>query len=418
MRLIRVLLGEIQRRHTAIDAVIDRLSVSPMRTVPRRLVEAECLINLLTLHPIRIVKIEGGYACSGNVRIWHLAADNLDPTVPVTCVLEDDLGQKEEESLIRRTINELIYLPALLGIRSRETAVLYQGYLYDISVECGPPRRPKSNRFAKLYGVDPRSLADVSRRVQGGGAQRLARERPKENFRVDPVTGRQSLVRELSVQIRESSSSSVCSLLIPYPEVERAAWDRFERAREALRMRILANNLGRPVSEQLESYLKQVHRFRGRPHKLVFADAVQPAVVVDDATLAALLVGAESPLGGYESDAPRMVVDAVLLEEAVHIVRQVASNAMFHGASVETTPIERLISDVATLVEPLLILIPAKVRALISDPLNSDDEPSAAAALARGLILPLWTNYPSRYRNKRQLQFWPPPGKQAEPHVK
>jgi hypothetical protein len=151
-----VKLSRIKGLLPCLDQLYDELSIPPFRQVPSDIHSEKALIEVLTLHPLRVAMKDKRMRCTGNVRLFRLATRFLPGSADVPCIVEALLPDLE---IKQRALNELIYGMAYLGVHFSEINVLAEvarrataaGYMTVTgqSVE---------TMISKLYRVDKRKL--------------------------------------------------------------------------------------------------------------------------------------------------------------------------------------------------------------------------------------------------------------------
>jgi len=151
-----VRLSRIKGILPCLDQLYSELSIPPFRQVPSDIHTEKAFIEVLTLHPLRVVMKDRRMRCTGNVRLFRLAMRFLPSSADVPCIVEALLPDLE---IKQRALNELIYGMAYLGAHFSEINVLAEvarrataaGYMTVTgqSVE---------TMISKLYRVDKRKL--------------------------------------------------------------------------------------------------------------------------------------------------------------------------------------------------------------------------------------------------------------------
>lgn len=154
---VRLSLEEIKSLHPQIEKLISDLQLSPIRQIPKNLLDTETLEHLLEIHPIRVCKREGSYFCTGNIRVFQTMKRLLPGNTSIQCILE--ATTLPDDYLNYRAMAELHYFPAILGVHAKDISALYQSYLKGVEQGFVTKKEALSaSTFAKHWGSDYRKL--------------------------------------------------------------------------------------------------------------------------------------------------------------------------------------------------------------------------------------------------------------------
>ncbi len=158
--------SKIERKSTAVDtitglhsAIIEfekRLSIPPFQIPSAADICSDKLASLLQHLPIQVVRSRGPcYRCIGQFRLYRLATTLLEKKA--TIAVEIVHQRLKREMLEERYLNEVFYLPALIGLSDADIQRLYSIW-NRLDVSRKDALFPSTASFSRMLGVSTHRL--------------------------------------------------------------------------------------------------------------------------------------------------------------------------------------------------------------------------------------------------------------------
>ncbi len=121
LRQVQVQIDNIAGLHPALATAHHALSLPPLRQIPGRLITKTDLFELSEVYPLRVCRLQNRLHCTGNIRLFQIAARILADNDRIHCIEEIAL---EDETLVKRWLKELLLGSSCLGAHFSDAPVL------------------------------------------------------------------------------------------------------------------------------------------------------------------------------------------------------------------------------------------------------------------------------------------------------